>query len=364
MTTTTLLSKMASSDTKQQPAATQITVPIAWFPAALQQPTTEEAAEDETEDAKLVLTEDEVGRIAYLGLGRGINGAEKTPWLNKLNFQVRCVKFEDIIGTEEGGRLKSYANQISSSSSIQSSLKTAAGSVSIGVDAEQSRSSSVNRRAEGKKVVNRTIAFKDDVDDLYGDEETSSHEFEKKLCKRILQKLEYRRGEVPDPSDDPKEKKSNPIYEFVKYLKSRTDHEQLRKELKEECSEFVNHFQLTHYVSAIEVGAAEYDVLSEEAYNEKIGGGFSISAPGAAKSKGSLRSRLSSKKKSHKKQKIGLIKDGAVDRGTINEAVVGVKLSSITRLIRIPELKEALQSAVEDYLEEQADKTGELNLIA
>ena len=363
MTSTTLLSKMASSDTKQQPAATQVTVPIAWFPAALQQPTTEEEAEDETEDAKLVLTEDEVGRIAYLGLGRGINGAEKTPWLNKLNFQVRCVKFEDIVGTEEGGRLKSYVNQISSASSIKSSLKTAASTVSIGVDAEFSRSSSANRRAEGKKVVNRTIAFKDDLDDLYGDEDTSSHEFEKKLCKRILQKLEYRRGgEVPKPSDDLKEKKSNPIYEFVEHLRNPdTDHEQLRKELKQECSEFVNHFQLTHYVSAIEVGAAEYDVLSEEAYNEKIGGGFSISAPSAAKGKGSLRSRLSSKKKSHKKQKIGLMKDGAVDRGTIDEAVVGVKLCSITRLIGIPELKEALQSAVQDYLEEQADKTGELN---
>ena len=363
MTTTTLLSKMATSDTKQQPAATQVTVPIAWFPAALQQPTTEEA-EDETEDAKLVLTEDEVGRIAYLGLGRGINGAEKTPWLNKLNFQVRCVKFVDIVGTEEGGMLKSYVNQVSSASSIQSSLKTAvsaASPVSIGVDAELSRSSSANRRAVGKKIVNRTIAFKDDLDDLYGDEETSSHEFEKKLCKRILQKLEYRRGEVPDPSDDPKEKKSNPIYEFVKYLQSRTDHEQLKKELKEECNEFVNHFQLTHYVNAILIGAAEYEVLTEEAYNEKIGGGFSISVPGAAKGKGSLRSRLSSKKKSHKKQKVGLIKNGAVDRGTIDEAVVGVKLCSITRLVRIPELKEALQSAVEDYLEEQADKTGELH---
>lgn len=101
---------MATSDTKQQPAATQLTVPIAWYPAALQPSTTEEQTEDETEDAKLVITEDEIGRFAYFGLGRGINGAEKTPWLNKLNFEVRCVKFQDIVGTEEGGMLKSYAN--------------------------------------------------------------------------------------------------------------------------------------------------------------------------------------------------------------------------------------------------------------
>ena len=362
MTSTTLLNKMATSDTKQQPVATQMTVPIAWFPAALQPSTTEEATEDETEDAKLILTEDEVGRFAYFGLGRGINGAEKTPWLNKLNFEVRCVKFQDIVGTEEGGMLKSYVNQVSSTSSLQSSLKAAvspASPVSIGVDAEYARGSTANRRAVGKRIVNRSIAFKDHLEDLYGDDdETSSHEFEKKLCKRILQKLAYRRGEVPNPSDDPKEKKSNPIYEFASMLKDCTDSEQLKKDLKEECSEFVNSFQLTHYVSAIEIGAAEYEVLTEEAYNEKVGGGFSISAPSVTKSKGSLRSRLSRKKKSHKKQKVGVIQDGGVERGTLSEAVVGVKICSITRLVRIPELKEALRSAVEDYLEDQCDKTG------
>ena len=354
---------MATSDTKQQPVATQMTVPIAWFPAAMQPSTTEEQTGDETsEDAKLVITEDEVGRFAYFGLGRGINGAEKTPWLNKLNFEVRRVKFQDIVGTEEGGMLKSYSNQISSTSSLQSSLKAAvspASPISIGVDAELARASTANRRAVGKRIVNRTIAFKDHLEDLYGDDdESSSHEFEKKLCKRILQKLEYRHGEVPNPSDDSKEKKSNPIYDFATMLKSCTDREQIKKDLKEECSEFVNNFQLTHYVSAIEIGAAEYEVLTEEAYNEKVGGGFSISAPSITKSKGSLRSRLSRKKKSHKKQKVGIIKDGGVERGTLSEAVVGVKICPITRLVRIPELKEALRSAVEDYLEDQCDKTG------
>ena len=121
-------------------------------------------------DPHLVLSkkDSEIERFAYLGLGCGINGAEKTPWLNKTSFEVRHAKYDDLIGTEEGGAVKSYVNHIWDAHSLQAALKTALTPaiehVSIMVDAELDRSLTSNRRAVGRKVLNRTIAFKDEIE--------------------------------------------------------------------------------------------------------------------------------------------------------------------------------------------------------
>ena len=336
-------------------------VPIACSPGALHVqlcPPLPEKVEVEKvvvkEDPHLVLSKEEIERFAYLGLGRGINGAEKTPWLNKTSFEVRHAKYDDLIGTEEGGAVKSYVNHIWDAHSLQAALKTALSPaieyVSIMVDAELDRSLTSNRRAVGRKVLNRTIAFKDELGG--GDEE-----FERQLCKQMLQRIEYRyRGKVPDPSD-------KPIYDLTTILRDSPNLGQLKTELEEECREFVKQFKVTHYVSAIELGAAEYEVLTEDDYHLKVGAGFGILASAGGNTIGSATSLGKTKKlKRHhqKRHQIGVIsKDGKVERGTHDEAVVGVKVHSIAKLVKIPELKEALHMAVEKFMDDQSDKSGE-----
>lgn len=352
---------MCECEKKNKKQQLDACVPIACSPGALHvqlcPPLPEKVVVEkvvEKKDPHLVLSDKEVGRFAYLGLGRGINGTEKTPWLNKSSFEVRHAKFDKLIGTEEGGAAKSYVNQIWDVHTLQveleAALKPEKEYVSIMVDAEFDRSLTSNRKAVGRKVLNRTIAFKDELGG--GDED-----FEKQLCKQILQRIEYRyRGKVPDPAD-------KPIQDLATMLRDNPNLGQLKTQLEEECREFVRQFQVTHYVSAIELGAAEYEVLTEDAYHMKIGAGFGVKASAGGNSVASKRSLGHTKKfkhHQHKRHQIGVISDdGKVKRGTLDEAVVGVKVRSIAKLVTIPELKEALQIAVKKFMVEQSDKSGE-----
>ncbi len=56
--------------------------------------------------------------------------------------------------------------------------------------------------------------------------------------------------------------------------------EENQKEIIRDCVDFVYHFCITHYISAIELGEAEYRVLSEQEYYTKVGavGSFGLEA--------------------------------------------------------------------------------------
>ena len=105
-----------------------------------------------------------------LGLGRGIDATNSKPWMNKSAFQVRRVTAESLLGTEEGGSLQVYEREVTSILSHHTELKASVvipkSPVEIGVDAEQSRSVSTSRRTVGRKIVNRTISFQSDFDDV------------------------------------------------------------------------------------------------------------------------------------------------------------------------------------------------------
>ena len=99
-----------------------------------------------------------------LGLGRGLNVAKPSPWLNKSSFQVRDLTKDDIMETLEGGSLQHYDREITSDhqqrSEIRGTVKPTNAPVAIGVDAKQSRSYSYSRHAVGTKIINRTISFR------------------------------------------------------------------------------------------------------------------------------------------------------------------------------------------------------------
>ena len=75
--------------------------------------TTKKTTKPASVKAAPVLTEKEMGRMIDMGLGRGVDATDPSPWVSKSSFQVRRVTFDSVIGTEEGGALQSYEREIS-----------------------------------------------------------------------------------------------------------------------------------------------------------------------------------------------------------------------------------------------------------
>ena len=351
--------------------------------------------------AEAVLTEKEMGRMVDLGLGRGIDGTHPTPWLNKSSFQVRNCTLENVIGTEEGGALQSYDREVSSVSSQQSSLKSSVtvpqAPVTIGMDAEQSRSYTTTRKVVGKKVLNRTISFRADFEDLphtnAGDaklasvekltedmykpeEETEksagdvqqSYTFEERLSKwvieRILQRESIMKLKLADEGKPIPKRKfqlggQNPVTDLAEFLHSSSVDE--RKEIVSDCADFVRHFRITHYVSAIELGAAQYRVFSENEYYIRVRATGTLGIEALANFVLSETFSKKTKKTSSDLRQIGVIgSDGRVERGSYDEAVVGIQIEPISNLLRLRYLQLAMRKALLKYIEQQGDTSGRL----
>ena len=156
-----------------------------------------------------MITQAEKGHFIDLGLGRGVDGTNPTPWLNKSAFQVREVTFKNIIGTEEGDLFQGFVNEVESTQHLQTNLSASvpvSHLVSMGMDAELSRSYSVNQRSVGRKVITRTISFRADFDDIVSsekkkvgmgtdaaEEEPIKPTFERRLTDWILQQIEEKK---------------------------------------------------------------------------------------------------------------------------------------------------------------------------
>ena len=145
-----------------------------------------------------------IGHFEDLGLGRGVDATDLTPWLNRSAFQVRQVTQANIIGTEEGDLLKGFVNEVESVQHLQASLRAsvpASELVTIGIDSELSRKYSESQKSVGKKIITRTIAFRagfKDIDDgkrivrhgkALKEKDTSRQSFESHLVKWIDRKV-------------------------------------------------------------------------------------------------------------------------------------------------------------------------------
>ena len=350
--------------------------------------------------AEAVLTNDEIQRVIDLGLGRGVDATNPKPWLNKSSFQVRGVTIECVIGTEEGGALQSYEREITSVQTQQTDLKASIAipqsPVTIGVDAEQSRSVSSRRRAVGQKVINRTISFRADFEDapsssttdpeiarrqtqtgrgiyvtpVESDAEMADAQctltFEERLSRWIMQRVNQRKelqaietnlAGIPIESKVIDTKlEEDVISDLSSFLYSASGEE--RKAILKDCREFVNTFRITHYVSAIELGAAEYRVLTETEYYNRVGvaGSLGVESIGSAAIKETVSWKKT--KKASDLKRIGIIDDGFVARGTYDEAVVGVATQPICNLVKLRYLQLALRKALLDYVQDQGDVSG------
>ena len=367
-----------------------------------------------TTKATAVISPSEIVRVVDLGLGRGLDITKRAPWLDKSSFQVRPVHLDNIIGTEEGGSLQNYEREIVSvqdqRGELKASISCQQSPVSIGVDAEQARSHVSTRRSVGKKVVNRTISFRADFHDAprsctrdpreakreayFSDKAVSSVQvrsgtpnkptleepiipnlkpqygedgvltFEERLCgwilERVLQRTQQRAMQaVMEKAEPPVEcslDTSAPVKAVGKFIHECTHEE--RKEIVKDCKDFVHYFRITHYVCAIELGAAEYRVMSEEEYVTRVGMGGSFGFEAVANAAVKETVQWKKTKKTSDLKRIGLIKpDGTVERGSYGEAVVGIQIQPISGLVKIRYLQLAMQQALLNYSSEEGSKS-------
>ena len=354
-----------------------------------------------------VIDEGEIGRFVDLGLGRGVDATKPSPWFSKSSFQVREVTFENIIGTEEGGLVNNFEAVVESVQQLQTNMSAsvpASQQVSVGVDAELSRSYSKTKRSVGTKVLTRTISFRADFDDIcirrkkikpgkdstehrhvapqraltLPEGETAKTEaeatlqsrgedqrkptFEERLSKWILDHLES--GKLQALEDLEKEgtvaEDANPVDKMIALTESnkvmRKDPNKVtRKDLRPLCHDFVAATCITHYVCAIELGASRYKVMTEEEVVTQIKTTGKVGISSAASVSASQQGKFSKKNMDKHGTRIGVIRGkGKVERGTSEEAVVGVKFQPLSSVVvRCNVLKKALEAALQRYIDSQ-----------
>ena len=199
------------------------------------------------------------------------------------------------------------------------------------------------------------------------------YNFEERLSRWIVQRMlhrqEQRAQEKVASGTDPGQPKfklnivqgnKDPLSVISAFLHVANTEE--RKEIVDNCYEFVNHFRITHYVSTIELGATEYGVMSETKYTQKIKAGAKLGVDQIAKITSSQSSIWNRNRKSSNVRKIGSISsDGRVGRGTYDEAVVGFKIQPISSLVKLPYLNLSLRKALLLYMDEQGDLSCKCN---
>ena len=217
------------------------------------------AADSGKADVAPVVTKNEVQRYRELGLGRGLDVTKRHPWTNKGSFQVRYVEYEDLLGTDQGGILQSYENDVESVKSQQASLKTSIAiphcPVDIDIDADLSRGATHTRRVTGRKVETCTISFRLGITG----EDTSSMPadvFERGRGKSQFPTLEERLSMWIMENHDPQPASHTDVLaSFSKFAKETPNIENL---LEHDCQNFIREFSATHYIVAITLGALEY----------------------------------------------------------------------------------------------------------
>ena len=334
-----------------------------------------------------------------LGLGRGINATDPFPWKNKTSFQVREVPIietdpesEDqetkdvhvaddlLIETDEGGLLTAYQHDISNTTDYQTKIELSVdesiptpSSVKIGVDSEYSRKISTTRKVVGKKVATRTVAFRDDFSGLplYSLDAEPVHaaaterdgcerrasKFEEELCKWILDKISWRMKKRVE------EVEGDEVATLVAYLaKQKLGSDELEG-VSEDCKYFVELSGITHYVYALELGAAKFSVYSSLEFTKKFSAGGGVTAEGIADASVThALTKIGNESKNWQKE-LGkfdpITKE--VKRGTADEAVLSIQMKPIHTLVQTHFIRVALRNAVEEYIRMRSNTSGELS---
>ena len=340
--------------------------------------------------AELVAKEEEVKYYHELGLGRGVNVTHPDMWKTKTSCLVRqvCPSLKNIIGTQECGIRECYEKEVSTFSSHQQklrlSLDSPAAPVKLGMDEQYSRSSSATKLIKGEKIETRTISFKTHFDEvpLYNTIDTatidpptsflpaeSDYSFEEDMASWFLKRMDDREKKVSskDNSTDSESTEKPPDkchgHVQVKQLAARlrglaaesekkpTTCFEWQDQMLEDCKTLVEYLDITHYVSAIKLGACRFHEVSTKTEQKAIGAGTTVTA--ASLAKGGLSGHFSKQFASRfeQKQEIGRMKDEKV----LSEAVIGFEIQPLYKLMRIQYIQMLLRKAVMDYIRNKED---------
>ena len=294
-----------SAENRKQEGSTEPTPPtvqVVYRAQLVNEPTQTEGEKKSDDPPKLqtlpsLVTEHQLQHFQDLGLGKGVNIADPKPWANRSSFQVRQVTEDIITGSDEGGAYEGYETEVESAFNahfqMESSLAIPNSPVSIGVDTEQSRTVSTSRRTVGKRVITRTIAYKAEKAVSFmnplerhmiawiltwtlqhmKDKGTKLEQLKEKIGKMI---------KATDGKTDQDEKMTEEESPITTQIMAAID-KALTDGVQESLQAFMNTFRLTHYVSAIHLGASSYYVYTEEEYNTEVKSKMSVTVPNAGK---------------------------------------------------------------------------------
>ena len=358
---------------------------------------------------KQVVFPDEIPRYHELGLGRGVDVTDADMWKSKTPYLVRVACEGNIIGTQECEILESYKKEVSTFENQRQklwlSLDNPVGSqVKIGIDEQSSRSSSSTKLIEGEKIETRTISFQFHFDDvpLYDNidqavveapncflHQSDNNWFENDLANWFLKRIKDREiKQLSKENSDAKNDSSNQdseenketsadenslketsadgnslketsvdgnslketsvdensaIIRLVEELNNQTRLSDIAKD----CLAFLKHLGVTHYVSAIKLGACEYHVVSSRVEETRLGASSTVASGSLVKGglSGILEKKFSFK--GEESQKIGRINS---DKEVTTEAVIGFEIQPIYKLVRIQFIQMCLRKAIKEYI--------------
>ena len=326
-----------------------------------------------------------IDNAVSFGLGRGIDATNKTPWINKSSFQVRRVH-NSVIETNEGGILMNYEHEVLSISEmedkLQSSINPPESPVTIHVEDEMDRCLSGSRRLIGRRVVNRSISFQADIEEKYTDGDIprngrdsylvphdpaevvsntqfSGYNFEERVCQWLIQRIAHKCALANHKFDVRNE--GSPTDQLARMLHMKSIN-LIEEEIKAGCLDLVQGLRTTHYVTKMQLGATEYRVMSDGEYHKKVaqGGAFGMDTLATVALDQNMKQTKKEAGKCSQVRKIGVIgEDSKVTKGSQDEIVLIIEVQPITRLIRLPIVKAAINDALEKYMEGTPSSEGE-----
>ena len=357
---------------------------------------------------------------ALLGLGRGVDITNHSRWLERTSFQVRHLTKDGIVETDNGRHLTAHSEEVESKTTLDAEMKAGARSASlpasINIAAEYTRSQLSKKYIVGTKISNRTVSFAQNLADV--PHLPSDHHLSDKTP-NLPETGQHYQGNTAPPvetatvqgsGDTPLQEKVNPLTDtqpndaltilteqisqhndenfklpsmnavarceddkkpFEQRLQEwliqcRHQHSQMqvsgsevhndKTEDFEDIKRFVWHFGITHYVSAIELGALSYKAVAEEKYERSSSVGHNASLDALphlglhAKSK--VKSTKGYSRKSTKEMAIGRITQERFV-AQHDEAVIGYDIRPISGLVKDPYLHRLLKCSIDDYIQKQ-----------
>ena len=295
------------------------------------------------EASQLVITKEEIKRFAELGLGRGLDSTNTSPWIDKSSFQVRNPSIDNLIGTDEGGVLQNYKSSIASIIELQGDLKASVSRpnmpLPLSLEGEISRSLRISRRSIGRKVVTKTVSFRADcADHVPGSPGQIQLLFEEYLSEWILKRMSDAGRRTADSVGGGGGEDS--VSTLNQHLLGANKDEVAM--VTADCNHFVRLHGVTHYITSVTLGASEHTIMTESQYAQAVKVGYDFSISGT---------RFKSSKSFLSMQCLGRIANEKAG----NEAVIEVKVLPLHSLVqRNPQLHLAMQDALLQYIEEKA----------